>query len=52
MKRLSVETKKNVLTLFLNTSIKREIFKKRLVKKEKNTNPCYICLKAYINTAD
>lgn len=46
MNRLSLNTKKNVLTLFLNTAVKRILEE----KAKKIDNPCYECLRSYLDS--
>jgi PP-loop superfamily ATP-utilizing enzyme len=46
MKRLSVQSRKKVLNLFLSTSTKRIV---EINKVKKTENPCYACIRAYLD---
>jgi hypothetical protein len=49
MQRLTLETKKSVLSFFLNTAVKRLVEENKITKTEVK-NPCYACIKAYIDS--
>lgn len=49
MKRITLETKKSVLSLFLNTAIKR-LVEENEINKSGIKNPCYACIKAYLDS--
>lgn len=49
MKRLSLNTKKDVLDLLLNTAGKRLIVKNKISQSHPG-NPCYACIKAYLTS--
>lgn len=49
MKRITLETKKSVLSLFLNTAIKR-LVEENEINKSGIKNPCSACIKAYLDS--
>jgi hypothetical protein len=46
---ISSMTKKTLLQLFLKTAVKRIVLENK-IKKEETNNPCYACIKGYINS--
>jgi PP-loop superfamily ATP-utilizing enzyme len=51
MRNISVETKKTVLNLILHSTMKREVLKQKINKNENVSNPCYACIKAFLNSS-
>lgn len=49
MKCITLETKKSVLRLFLNTAVKR-LVEENEINKTGLKNPCYACIKAYLDS--
>jgi hypothetical protein len=47
MKRLTLNTKKDVLDLLLNTAGKRLVAKNKISQSHPDS-PCYACIKAYL----